>query len=429
MLFNNNKKLDRADKIAAWRLCMGCGACKWACPNNAVTLKDIVDKGIRPFIDESKCEKCGSCAEVCPGISLVHDKFPDGSIKELKQGWGPILQLREGHAVDESIRFAGSSGGAVTALSLYAIEQAGFAGVLHIKASPENPIYNIATFSTSREDILQTTGSRYAPAAPCQAFDLIKTADGPCMFVGKPCDCAALRKACKMDKDLNKKVGLVVSIFCAGTPTTAGTLAVLDSLGVSDTSKVKSFRYRGNGWPGMTSVELVDDEAKDGALGNQSECENVFSMTYADSWGGILCKHSQLRCRLCPDSTGEFADISCGDPWYRDTEGDPGRSLILLRTNKGFDFYNGDDASKYINSKEAGSVTLPSSQLSVLNRRCQIYARLKVIALFSIPVPDYTGFNLKKNWKNNSLKIKCKTYLGTARRIFKRKWYKSDCVT
>ncbi len=40
--------------------------------------------------------------------------------------------------------------------------------------------------------------------------------------------------------------------------------------------------------------------------------------------------------RLCPDATGELADISCGDPWYRDVgPDDPGRSLVLVRTEAG----------------------------------------------------------------------------------------------
>jgi hypothetical protein len=38
---------------------------------------------------------------------------------------------------------------------------------------------------------------------------------------------------------------------------------------------------------------------------------------------------------LCPDSTGEFADISCGDPWYKKPESDePGMSLVLVRTER-----------------------------------------------------------------------------------------------
>ncbi len=38
--------LDRVNKIAAWRLYMGCGACKWACQKGAISLKDIPETSL-----------------------------------------------------------------------------------------------------------------------------------------------------------------------------------------------------------------------------------------------------------------------------------------------------------------------------------------------------------------------------------------------
>lgn len=54
-----------------------------------------------------------------------------------------------------------------------------------------------------------------------------------------------------------------------------------------------------------------------------------------ESWG-FLQKYRPYRCHLCPDGTGEFADISCGDPWYREIkEHETGYSLALARTQRG----------------------------------------------------------------------------------------------
>jgi coenzyme F420 hydrogenase subunit beta len=409
---SKSKKMDRADKVAAWRLCMGCGACKWACSNDAISLKDIVDIGIRPFVEESKCERCGKCIEVCPGIKLEHDQFPEGVDQELKQSWGPILALYEGFASDEEIRFSGSSGGIATALALYAVEKAGFSGVLHIKADPDNPLQNIPTFSTCREELQQTTGSRYAPASPCQAFNLIKHAAGPCMFIGKPCDVAALRKAQKMDADLDAKVGVAVSIFCAGTPTTQGTLAVLKAMGVENESEVKSFNYRGNGWPGMTKAQLINSDKK-------------YELTYEEAWGGILSKYGQLRCHLCPDPTGEFADISCGDPWYRKvTPDETGRSLVIARTAQGKGFLRSTIEAGFASLELVSSDVLPKSQKSVLQRRRQLWGRILIMKLFCIPVPDHKGFNLKNNWVRQEIKEKNRAILSTVKRIIMRGWRK-----
>ncbi len=208
------RPLKRVDEIAAWRLCMGCGACRWACPEGAVSLRDIEEIGIRPIIDEARCKRCGRCVEVCPGIRLEHAGFPYGAIPEMMVGWGPILGVYEGYACDSEIRFAGASGGIATALALYGLLEEGISGVLHVKSEESNPIQNVPTFSRTKTDLLATTGARYAPAAPCQAFGWIKDCPDKVMFIGKPCDVAALRNATKTDPELGRKVGPVISLFC-----------------------------------------------------------------------------------------------------------------------------------------------------------------------------------------------------------------------
>ncbi len=63
-------------------------------------------------------------------------------------------------------------------------------------------------------------------------------------------------------------------------------------------------------------------------------------MDYNQSWGTILNRHLQYRCKICPDGTGEFADIACADAWYGkdgypDFDERDGRSLIVARTPAG----------------------------------------------------------------------------------------------
>lgn len=50
-------------------------------------------------------------------------------------------------------------------------------------------------------------------------------------------------------------------------------------------------------------------------------------MTYADSWA-YLQRYRQWQRYICPDHTGEFADVAVGDPWYREVQaGEAGTSL------------------------------------------------------------------------------------------------------
>ena len=405
-----NRRLRTIADIASWRLCTGCGACVVACPENNIQLLDIPDQGLRPIVDSAKCQKCGECIKVCPGIEISHQSFNSETIRELRQAWGPILEVWEGFATDSEIRYKGSSGGAATALALFCLEKENFSGVLHIGAKPEAPLQNVPVFSKSRAEILARTGSRYSPAAPCEKFDWIEQVESNCVFIGKPCDVVALRKSQIIDNSLDQKVGLVISIFCAGTPATEGTDKVLEVLGVK-AKEVAELRYRGCGWPGETTVTIK---------GNASSKRQ---MSYEESWGGILSRHVPLRCRLCPDGTGEFADISCGDPWHRKIEpGEPGRSLVLVRTERGREVLRKAMEAGYVELERAEPAVLAASQKALLKKKRMLFGRLLGMRMMFIPAPRFEGFSLFSNWRQLSWSDKLRSMLGTLRRIVSRGW-------
>lgn len=391
---------------------MGCGACVHACPNNALSLTNILDKGIRPSIDDGKCQSCSSCLAVCPGASLSHESsFGDGVIDGLGDVWGPVREIWEGCACDREIRFKGSSGGGATAVALYCLEKENASGVVHVGVKTGDPISNHAVLSTTRDELVSRSGSRYGPAAACERFDLITSGEGKFVFIGKPCDVAALSKARKLNPELDEKILLTISIFCAGTPNTLGTHNVLKTMGITDPDAVEIFRYRGHGWPGDAVAKLKNSGKK-------------FSMTYSRMWGGILSKHGQLRCRLCADSTGEFADISCGDPWYRDIRVDEdGYSMLIARTDNGVKFIRECMRSGYLELKNAEPCNLKKSQESIYDRRCELWGRLLAFKIFGIPCPEFRNMNLSKSWRSITIAAKLKSVLSTVKRIIKRKLY------
>ncbi len=402
-------KFKRIDEIVEWRLCMGCGACVAQCEGGALTLADIPELGMRPIVNPAKCRQCAECVEVCPGIEISHKTLSAQAIPELSQEWGPVLDLWEGFAADSDIRYRGSSGGAATALALFCLEKRGASSVLHTGTKPGEPLTNIAVLSKSRAELLACTGSRYSPAAPCEKLDWLEDVPGPVVFIGKPCDVVALRKSQANNAVLQDKIDTAISIFCAGTPTTAGTYKILDELGVK-AGDVDDFRYRGCGWPGMTTVKLKNSD-------------RTQQMTYEQSWGNILCNYSQFRCRLCPDATGEFADISCGDPWYRPVEtGEPGRSLVLARTEEGRRYIQEAIKAGYLELVRVGPAAVPDSQKALLKRRRHLWGRLLTMRLLLVPVPRYDGFDLFGNWLKLPAVEKLRSFVGTIKRIVSRGW-------
>jgi len=379
------------------------------CPEGALTLVNVEDDGLRPRRDNDKCAHCGECLNVCPGIAITAPKAHPEALQKLRRSWGNVLEIWEGYAADPDIRFRGSSGGIATALSLFAIEKLGMQGALHIGADEKDPLANAAVISRNRTELLERTGSRYAPAAPCSGLNLLDADGAPYVFAGKPCDVVALRKWQALKPQRGRQIACAISIFCAGTPSTQGTKKILEQFGVPP-EEVTAFRYRGCGWPGRT-VAVTAGEDED------------HSMTYEQSWGDILSKHTQFRCRFCPDSTGELADISCGDPWYRQRDpDDPGRSLVLVRTETGKRILEEARQADYVNLEAASADTLPRSQESLLKRRQQLWGRLLAMRLFRTPFPRYHGFSLWANWCSARASEKTRSVFGTICRIRQRKW-------
>ncbi len=405
------RKIATAADVTAWRMCLGCGACSSVCPQHRIVLRDILDQGIRPVLmSEIPCESCGKCLEVCPGIEMKNDTADPDAIRELRPGWGTILGLYEGYAADPDLRFNGSSGGVANALALFCLEKLGMSGVVHTRAHESEPWRNRTVFSNDRKGISAAAGSRYSPASPAEGISRILAMQGLSVFIGKPCDVAAHYKATRANPALAEKTGCTIGIFCAGTPSTDGTLELLKSMGI-DPANLEELRYRGRGWPGMFAVRPRGSESLDE------------KMTYADSWGFIQ-KYRSLRCYHCPDGTSEFADISCGDPWHKKAEpGQHGISLVLARTRRGRTILEQAVGAGYLVLETTSPRSLVQAQKNLLDKRSWIWGRIAGLRMLGLPAPVLKGFHLFPLWIKAPAGDKLRSLYGTVRRALQRKYY------
>ncbi len=406
-------RIHNVRQVAEWRLCLGCGACAYICPERRVRLVNFIDEGIRPVVDVDHCASCTECLQVCPGFENDRTEInrrPE-ILPELAEYCGPVLEIWEGHAADDTIRFAGASGGVITALSLYCLEKEAMHGVLHIGMDPQDALSNRTKMSRTRSDLMSNTGSRYAPASACDSLHLIESAPAKCVFVGQPSEVTALRKAERLRPALAAKVGLAISFFCAGSPATKGTLELLKKMGLQ-AQDVNDLRYRGRGWPGLFSATL------------KGQSEPAGQMTYQESWGFVQA-YRPFSTHLCPDGTGEDADISCGDPWYREIPKDePGLSLVVVRTEKGRRLLRGAREAGYVSLQPAEPWKLLDSQKNLMAKRGAIGGRVAMLRLLRLPAPRLRGFSLFKNWRRLGFEEKLRSTFGTIRRAFHRRYFK-----
>jgi coenzyme F420 hydrogenase subunit beta len=371
--------------------------------------------GIRPSFDSSECAGCTSCLSICPGyeVDAALAAGPHPKTTEADHEFGGAVEIWEGYAADPEIRYSASSGGALSALSLYCLEREGMRFVLHTAKDDERPWQNRTVESRSRAEILARTGSRYSPASPCDSLQVIEQSDGPCVFIGKPCDTAAAFKMREERPALDKNLGLVLAFFCAGTPSSRGSLDLVKSMDV-DHNEVRDLRYRGEGWPGRFKI-LSDGGSEK-------------SLSYADSWGS-LTRYRPQRCHLCPDGLGRVADISCGDAWDKFEEnGDKGRSLIVVRTPRGLEILRRAIAAGYIEGTPTDASQVLAAQPNLLARRHEIFGRLFAMKLLGVPIPRFTGFSLSRSWLRLPLRVKVRTVAGTVTRLIQRGRWKRQPV-
>lgn len=362
-------------------LCAGCGACAGVVPDNVVRMELSSAGYLRPkaWVPLDVAQQ-RSALVACPSVRLEHSNLEAENLKI----WGPTRSVATAFSTDAEIRQFGSSGGVVSALALYLVESGAVDFVAQIAVSKEHPLTNKVQQSRTRQDILHAAGSRYAPAAPLERISEFLQSGERFAFVGKPCDVAALRALAKVDERVNRQVPYMISFMCAGVPSIEGTHAVLKEMGVR-CDEVASFRYRGDGWPGVAKATTLDGR--------------VAEMDYNSSWGSVLNRYLQYRCKICPDGTGEFADVVCADAWYGVdgypdfSEGD-GRSLLLVRTAAGEELVAMARKGRRISTESIPVEEIAKMQPYQVNRKQMVLGRLAATLIRRGTAPRFWNLGL-----------------------------------
>jgi coenzyme F420 hydrogenase subunit beta len=323
----------------------------------------------------------------CPGVSLTGNN--DHSV------WGNIHHIEEAWSSDTTIRHKASSGGVLTTLAIFLLENKKVDGILQVGVDEGSYLYNSLKISKTRDDIIRNIGSRYAPALVFGQLKIIlDTCEDVYAFIGKPCDIAGIKNFITQFPEYKTRIKYFLSLFCAGMPSYIGTHKVLELAGHDE--KPVTIKYRGDGWPGFFKADYTQHPQ--------------FKISYSDSWGKILGKYLCLRCKICPDGVGLLSDITVGDSWkttngYPDFQEAEGRSFVMVRNEAGSELYEDAKAKGIITSEPFDIKLLQQIQRYQFERR--IFAGFRVI-----PVAIWTRFNLR--FKK----------LGLFKIMLKANWYK-----
>ncbi len=393
-------------RVERGQLCTGCGLCAAIAPE-AIDMAMVAPGYLRPRQSQALTAKQETeIAAACPGLVIDESAHPPAPINDTL--WGPAHFVGTGHATDAALRHQASSGGVLSGLLVHALATGLVDFVVQTGADPALPTGNITRVSTGYDDVFAAAGSRYTASAPLAGLEDWLARPGRFAFVGKPCDVTALRARARQDPRIDAKVPLMLAFFCAGIPSAAGTRRILDRLGVAP-DDVTAFRYRGDGWPGFAKATLKDGSTR--------------QMSYADSWGDILSKQVQFRCKICPDATGNVADVACADAWEGDERGYPsfeeqdGRSLVIARTATGAALLAEARAAGRLATQPLDITAIAAMQPAQARRKKQILSRLAALLVTGRPRPRYRGLQLWAAAARDNPVEQARSFAGLVRRL------------
>ena len=184
-------------KLAAHDACTGCGACAFKCPKQCISMKEDAIGQIYPVIDSTKCVECHSCEKVCP-ILNGPASFPS---EKAYAAWSN----------DEEERRTSASGGIAIEMYKYAVSNDWL-----VVGAVQNEDFSVShKMESSLEKLAAFKNSKYVFSDAYAVFSEIRSAltdNRKVLFIGLPCQVAALRKLFRDNENL-----LLVEVVCHGT--------------------------------------------------------------------------------------------------------------------------------------------------------------------------------------------------------------------
>lgn len=384
--------------------CCGCGLCH---SEFGIPFEMNTDGFMKPNFDNFEKSDFCKLEKFCPACYGYSYQLDKNSI------WGRYNKILLGWSSDEIIREKASSGGVLSSICIYLLEEKLVDEVIHTGQDLENPLTTTTVISKTKEDIINNCGSRYYSSSPLFNINKMLSYYKRYVIVAKPCDINALKLWIMNNKKYNIDNFYFLSFFCMGASSYVSNLKLAEYLNVKK-EDIKNIKYRGDGWPGYTKI---------------TDRWGIVKQTdYNTSWGKILGRDLRKACKFCIDGIGENADISCADAWYFDESNNPifneekGRNIIFARSIRGSEVLENLVCNKYIDIHMDNNYiqNLKNIQKSQYERRSTMFARVLALNVFNKNIyhPKYSI--LRYYCKGVNIIKLSRVFLGTIKRRIKK---------
>jgi len=372
-------------------LCTRCGTCAGICPTEAVS----TGPDLYPVLDEALCNECALCRKACPGGELSFSNLTEitfGHRNDDDSFDGIVSETYVAHAHDDEIRNGGAGGGVVTAILADLLDRGVVDGCIVTRMRSETPWRGEAFVARTRDELLQSQGSRYMIIPVNEVFSAIADLPGRFALAALPCQIHGYRLMLREAPALANRIHVAIGLFCGGSLDPCVVTDLLRTKGISP-DEIGGFQFRGGEWPGSMR-----------AIMKNGEIRNLHYSNYKDgAYNYLISLYMPPRCQTCLDGSSLFSDLSVSDAWTKDDEGNykfKAYSRILVRTPLGARVV--DEATK------SGAITTHCVSKDPIYRTHRIQterkglnAPLRVARLKrkGKPSPTYDRTEPKATWK------------------------------
>lgn len=311
-------------------LCVGCGACVYACPHNNLTLSFSQEKEMfEPVCRQAHtCDTC-TCLHVCPSYAVDYTAMATAVF-----GTPPTSPL--GHVdtvflaqnTDADVNLSSSSGGVIPAILLHLRSHDICDAVIAL--SHDKELAYTAKLHRTEEDIRALPGSIYHNVDFSDAIALLHETEGRIALVAIPCQLDGIYAyihTCA--PHLKEKLVFTVGLMCGWTYTYHAIKALCAYKHI-EPHALESIAYRGGGPVGKLRITTHD--------GTTKNVNRRVDLAYAAAFDRSF---NLARCHMCVNHGNFLADVVVGDAWLPCTlKTRTGISLVICRTSAATGYVN-----------------------------------------------------------------------------------------
>lgn len=314
-------------------LCIGCGACVDACPNDALDIGWNEHGFLVARTTNNNCNADGTCIKVCPFNPAPEehykneDKLAEIFIKETSEYHPQIGRYQSLYAgYSKKYRETSSSGGIATYIYDRLFEKGLISHVVTVGESIGEGAHYGYRIISRKEDLLSTSKTRYYPVTLARSLEAIKSLDGNVAVGGVACFIKAVRLTQAYDEVLKQKITFLSGIICGGVKSRFFTEYLASKAGAEQGGFSKpEYRVKNpHSTAGDYGFSCESTESK--------KTHFIRMREVGDMWGSGLFKAN--ACDYCDDVTTELADVSLGDAWIEPYSRDgKGHNVIVARSS------------------------------------------------------------------------------------------------